>query len=40
MGLSIVKGLMDRYHGKIWVENRVYDDYSRGSVFNLLLPTP
>ena len=40
MGLSIVKGLMDRYLGKIWVENRVYDDYSRGSVFNLLLPTP
>ena len=40
MGLSIVKGLMDRYHGKIWVENRVYEDSSRGSVFNLLLRTP
>ena len=40
MGLSIVKALMDRYGGKVWVENRVYDDYSRGSIFNLLLPTP
>lgn len=40
MGLSIVKSLMDRYHGRIWIENRVYDDYTRGSIFNLLLPTP
>ncbi len=40
MGLSIVKGLMDRYKGKIWVENRVYEDFSRGSIFNLLLPIP
>jgi signal transduction histidine kinase len=40
MGLSIVKSLVDRYHGKIWVENRVYEDYTRGSVFNLLIPTP
>jgi signal transduction histidine kinase/uncharacterized protein YigA (DUF484 family) len=40
MGLSIVKALMTRYGGKIWVENRVYDDYTRGSVFNLLLQRP
>ncbi len=40
MGLSIVKSLMDRYRGRIWVENRVYDDYTRGSVFNILLLTP
>ena len=40
MGLSIVKGLMNRYGGRIWVENRVYDDYTRGSVFNLLFQTP
>lgn len=40
MGLSIVKSLVDRYGGKIWVENRVYDDYSRGSVFNILLLSP
>ncbi len=40
MGLSIVKSLVDRYGGKIWVENRVYDDYSRGSAFNILLKRP
>ncbi|MCU0852764.1 MAG: HAMP domain-containing histidine kinase [Thermoplasmata archaeon] len=40
MGLSIVKALMNRYGGKIWVENRVYDDYTRGCVFNLLFQTP
>lgn len=40
MGLSIVKALMDRYGGRVWVEDRVYDDFSRGSIFNLLLPTP
>ena len=40
MGLSIVKSLIERYRGRIWIENRVYDDYTRGSVFNILLPTP
>jgi len=40
MGLSIVKALVDRYGGRIWVENRVYDDYTRGSAFNLLLKRP
>lgn len=40
MGLSIVKALMDRYRGKVWIEDRVYEDYSRGSIFNLLLPKP
>ncbi len=38
MGLSIVSSLIDRYGGKIWIENRVYEEYSRGSVFNILLP--
>lgn len=38
MGLSIVKSLVDRYGGSIWVENRIADDYSRGSAFNILLP--
>jgi signal transduction histidine kinase len=40
MGLSIVKALMDRYKGKVWIEDRVYEDFSRGSIFNLLLPVP
>jgi len=40
MGLSLVKALVDRYSGRIWIENRVYDDYTRGSVFTVLLPKP
>jgi len=40
MGLSLVKALVDRYDGKIWIENREYDDYTRGSVFTVLLPKP
>ena len=38
MGLSIVKSLLDRYGGRIWVENRIPDDFTRGSVFIVLLP--
>lgn len=40
MGLSLVKSLVDKYEGKIWVENRVYADHSMGSVFIVLLPVP
>ena len=32
--------LRERYGGKIWVENRVYGDYTRGSVFTFILATP
>jgi signal transduction histidine kinase len=38
MGLSLVKSLVERYGGKIWVENRVYDDPSRGSAFSFIVP--
>lgn len=38
LGLSIVKVIVDRYRGRVWVENKVKDDYSKGSVFNVLLP--
>lgn len=40
MGLNLVKSLVDRYGGKVWIENREYDDYARGSVFTVLLPKP
>ncbi len=40
MGLSLVKSLVDRYGGKIWLENRVYGDHSMGTVFIVLLPLP
>ncbi len=40
MGLSLVKSLLDRYGGKIWVENRVYGDCTRGSIFVFILAVP
>ena len=38
MGLSLVKKIVAIFNGKIWVEDRVEGDYSRGSNFILLLP--
>jgi PAS domain S-box-containing protein len=37
LGLSLVKTLMESYDGKIWVEDRVEEDHTKGSRFNLLL---
>ncbi len=37
-GLSVVKKLIEIYNGKIRVENRINDDYSKGSNFIILLP--
>ena len=31
LGLSIVKTLVERYKGKIWVGDRVYKDYKQGN---------
>ena len=38
IGLSLVKKIVDGYNGRIWVENRVPEDYSKGSNFILLIP--
>jgi signal transduction histidine kinase len=38
LGLSVVKALVDRYQGKVWVEDRVKGDSSKGSTFVILLP--
>ncbi|MFW9988316.1 MAG: ATP-binding protein, partial [Candidatus Odinarchaeota archaeon] len=38
IGLSLVKKILKEYNGKIWVEDRVKDDYSKGSKFILLIP--
>jgi len=41
LGLSICKAIVtNRYSGKIWVENKVKDDYTRGSIFKIHLPIP
>lgn len=37
IGLSLIKKIIDSYEGKIWVEDRVKGDYSKGSNFILLL---
>jgi signal transduction histidine kinase len=38
LGLSVVGALCERYGGKVWVEDRVTGDPSKGSVFVVLLP--
>ena len=37
-GLSVVKKVIELYNGKIWVENRIKDDSSKGTKFIVLLP--
>lgn len=38
IGLSIVRALVEAYHGMVWVEDRVPGDPSKGSVFRVALP--
>ncbi len=38
IGLSIVKRILKKYSGKIWVEDKVAGDYSKGSNFIMLIP--
>jgi len=37
-GLSLVKKILTSYNGEIWVENKVQGDYSKGSIFIILIP--
>ncbi|MFX1591249.1 MAG: ATP-binding protein [Promethearchaeota archaeon] len=39
LGLSLVKKIIDLYHGDIWVEDRVEGDYKQGSNFVVLIPS-
>ncbi len=38
LGLSLVKKIIDSYNGRIWVEDRVKGDQSKGSNFIVLIP--
>ncbi|HEX7392689.1 MAG TPA: HAMP domain-containing sensor histidine kinase [Thermoplasmata archaeon] len=38
LGLSIVRAIVEAYHGIVWVEDRVSGDPSKGSVFRVSLP--
>ena len=37
-GLSLVKKIIENYKGKIWVEDKIFGDHSKGSNFVLLVP--
>ncbi|HJR47347.1 MAG TPA: HAMP domain-containing sensor histidine kinase, partial [Nitrososphaeraceae archaeon] len=38
LGLSIARTLVERYRGKIWVGDRVYNDYKQGTLFGMIFP--
>lgn len=38
LGLYIVKSLVDSCHGKVWVEDRIKGDHTKGSRFVVILP--
>ncbi|HEA70820.1 MAG TPA: PAS domain-containing sensor histidine kinase [archaeon] len=38
IGLSLVKKIIESFNGKIWVENRIQDDYTLGSNFVVEIP--
>ncbi|MFX1274590.1 MAG: ATP-binding protein [Promethearchaeota archaeon] len=38
LGLSLVKRIVECYHGHIWVEDNIPGEYSKGSKFVLLIP--
>jgi PAS domain S-box-containing protein len=38
LGLYLVKTLVEDFHGKVWVEDRVQGDYTKGSRFVVMLP--
>jgi signal transduction histidine kinase len=39
LGLCLVKALVDVFHGKVQVEDRVPDDHTKGVRFAVILPT-
>jgi signal transduction histidine kinase len=38
LGLSIARTLVERYKGRIWVGDRVYEDYTKGTTFGMIFP--
>jgi signal transduction histidine kinase len=38
LGLSLVNTIINKYNGKIWVEDKVKGDYSKGSNFIMIIP--
>ena len=38
LGLSLVKEILERYEGKIWIGDKIKGDYQQGSNFMVLIP--
>ncbi|MFX1420221.1 MAG: sensor histidine kinase [Promethearchaeota archaeon] len=38
LGLTLIKSILDKYKARIWVENKLAEDYTKGSNFILLFP--
>ncbi|HIJ16767.1 MAG TPA: HAMP domain-containing histidine kinase, partial [Thermoplasmata archaeon] len=38
LGLSIVGTIIEKFQGRIWVEDRVRGDFTKGAVFKVMLP--
>jgi signal transduction histidine kinase len=38
LGLFLVKSLVENYHGRVWVEDRVPGDHTKGARFVVMLP--
>jgi len=38
LGLYLIKSLVEDFHGKVWVEDRVPGDHAKGARFVVMLP--
>ena len=38
LGLYLVRTLVEGYHGKVWVEDRIHGDHTKGARFVVMLP--
>ncbi len=38
LGLSIVGTIVEKFQGRVWVEDRIHGDFSKGAVFKVMLP--
>ena len=38
LGLSLIKKIIEKYNGHIWVEDRIKEDYAKGSNFIIIIP--
>jgi len=38
LGLYIVRSLIEDYHGRVWVEDRVPGDHAKGARFVIMIP--